>query len=111
MKALREAVRELNAKGRAGPLDRIPLVEGNTIVGIALDGQVYRFVGLRIHEKADGSVTELHGWVTDCPDCGTRFEIMTIPLRRFQPNRRCKACAKPGHSPVPSNRIGDFNHG
>jgi 5-methylcytosine-specific restriction endonuclease McrA len=62
-------------------------------------GQVYVKTDTIIpYVKRDGTETSLAVWYTDCPDCGSRFEIMATARRKklWQPNRRCPACHRPG---------------
>jgi len=57
-------------------------------------GQRYRFCGTVPHRKADGSVTTLDEWETDCADCGAAFRLRTTA--KWEPTKRCEAHRKPG---------------
>jgi hypothetical protein len=65
--------------------------------------QVYTKVGREHYARRDGRVTDLILWESHCGDCGARF-IVKVPVgaRRFEPNRRCRACKRPGVPARPS---------
>ena len=74
-----------------------PWTEGGKLVGLRFGGQPYRFVGLRPHQRRDGSMTELSVWSSTCPDCRQAIEVTSPVLsREFSPSRRCGECAAPG---------------
>jgi hypothetical protein len=59
------------------------------------DGQTYRPVRLRSYIAAAGNPVQTIDWATECPSCGTTFEIFT-KLHFREPTRRCQACKAPG---------------
>lgn len=75
-----------------------PWVEGESLVGLKLDGQGYRFKGVRFHRsEVTGNVSQLATYATECFECREPFEVMvSTEAETFWPNRRCKACSKPG---------------
>lgn len=75
-----------------------PLIDGGAMVGMKLDGQPYRFAGVRLHQsEATGNVSQLAVYATECFECREPFEVtIWTEAETFWPNRRCKACSKPG---------------
>lgn len=61
------------------------------------DEQVYTAVAVVPHECVDGRLTTLTKWRSACATCGDPFVTIT-PTRasKFQPNRRCQRCKRPG---------------
>jgi hypothetical protein len=59
------------------------------------DGQAYRPLGIRDHERDDGTSIKVIDWQTECPSCGVTFVVWTR-MAFSTPNRRCTACKKPG---------------
>ena len=55
---------------------------------VVLNGQTYSPVMV---DATAGRII----WVTNCADCGDRFELWTTHLFVY-PNRRCQACKAPG---------------
>lgn len=66
-------------------------------VGLAItsNGQRYDLVGFDDHTKADGSLTKLARWRSECVTCGEPFETR-CPSSRLPDNRRCHAHRQPG---------------
>jgi hypothetical protein len=61
------------------------------------DHQVYRPIRTIVHTRKDGERTSLIEWSTNCPGCGTEFNVISTLLFR-NPRRRCDSCKAPGRT-------------
>ncbi|MEM1395912.1 MAG: hypothetical protein AAGH38_00495 [Pseudomonadota bacterium] len=76
---------------------RTPWIEDGVLVGLKLDGQPYRFVGVGFEKRQDESLVEVSRWRSNCWECGVGIDVYA-PLDRegFGLSRRCRDCASPG---------------
>ena len=77
-------------------------VKGPLPIGtrLSLDDQGYELVELRPMRRADGAMTNLFVWRTDCPECCGSFECVTAGVSKA-PSRRCGECRQPqGGRPI-----------
>lgn len=70
-------------------------------------GQTYIQTGSFPHEMESGHTVRILELKTDCPECGTAFEL-TATLRQIEHrilNRRCARCRKIHRGPVDARKI------
>lgn len=64
---------------------------------VTYKGQVYGRLGMVPHICRDGRETTLVIWGSICAHCKARFTFTAPALaKKFQPNRRCQKCKRPG---------------
>ena len=65
-------------------------------------GQLYRVVGEFQRPRRNGTLATILTWASNCADCGEGFLITTPAAAiKFQPNRRCQRCKRPGQRVKP----------
>lgn len=57
-----------------------------------LRGQRYRLIGMKPHQRQDGTMTELLVWESQCMGCGQDFTVTTSSTVNQYLTRRCPAC-------------------
>jgi hypothetical protein len=69
---------------------------------LRLDDQAYELRDVKPHIRKDGKPTRLLVWESECPSCGTGFEVVA-GLKTKSLNRRCAECRRTG-KPVKGKR-------
>lgn len=85
-------------------VERAPWIEGGALVGMRVNEQTYRFVGVSFRQsRATGAMLEMARYETHCHDCGEpMIAEVSVDSPKFEPSRRCRECARPGVAARPA---------
>lgn len=72
--------------------------------------QRYQRIGERPYQCADGRMTTLIEWRSNCAKCGAEFTCATSKASAiFEPNRRCQLHHRPGSKARQASKA-EYNH-